>query len=61
MGHIFSSKEQASFNFMAAVTICSDFGASPHPPQKWPSFQSNFTLLATHPLLSSTGYIHKGV
>ena len=25
--HIFSSKEQASFNFMAAVTICSDFGA----------------------------------
>jgi len=26
--HSFSSKEQASFNFMAAVTICSDFGAS---------------------------------
>ena len=25
--HRFSSKEQASFNFMAAVTICSDFGA----------------------------------
>ena len=23
----FSSKEQASFNYMAAVTICSDFGA----------------------------------
>ena len=23
----FSSKEQASFNFMSAVTICSDFGA----------------------------------
>ena len=23
----FSSKERASFNFMAAVTICSDFGA----------------------------------
>ena len=23
----FSSKEQASFNFMASVTICSDFGA----------------------------------
>ena len=22
-----SSKEQASFNFMASVTICSDFGA----------------------------------
>ena len=25
--HSFSSKEQASFNFMAAGTICSDFGA----------------------------------
>ena len=25
--HYFSSKEQASFNFMAAVTICSDSGA----------------------------------
>ena len=24
--HSFSSKEQTSFNFMAAVTICSDFG-----------------------------------
>ena len=27
VGHSFSSKEQASFNFMAAVTMCSDFGA----------------------------------
>ena len=27
VGHSFSSKEQASFNFMTAVTICSDFGA----------------------------------
>ena len=25
--HSFSSKEQASFNFIAAVTICCDFGA----------------------------------
>ena len=25
--HSFSSQEQTSFNFMAAVTICSDFGA----------------------------------
>ena len=25
--HNFSSKEQVSFNFMASVTICSDFGA----------------------------------
>ena len=27
VGHSFSSKEQASFNFMAAVTTWSDFGA----------------------------------
>ena len=27
VGHSSSSKEEASFNFMAAVTICSDFGA----------------------------------
>ena len=27
IGHSFSYREQASFNFMAAVTICSDFGA----------------------------------
>ena len=25
--HSFPSKEQSSFNFMAAVTVCSDFGA----------------------------------
>ena len=27
LDHSFSSKQQASFNFMAAVTIFSDFGA----------------------------------
>ena len=27
IGHNLSSKEEVSFNFMAAVTICSDFGA----------------------------------
>ena len=27
VGHNFSSQEQASFNFMATVTICIDFGA----------------------------------
>ena len=27
VGHSFSPKEQVSFNFMGAVTICSDFGA----------------------------------
>ena len=29
LGYSFSSKEQPSFNFMAAITICSDFGAPP--------------------------------
>ena len=29
-GHSFTSKKQVSFNFMAAITICSDFG----PPKK---------------------------
>ena len=29
VGHNFSSKEQVSFNFMAVITICSDFGAPP--------------------------------
>ena len=29
VGHSFSSKEQVSFNFMAVVTVCSDFGAPP--------------------------------
>ena len=27
VGHNFPSKEQSSFNFMAEITICSDFGA----------------------------------
>ena len=27
VGHHFPSKEEASFHFMATVTICSDFGA----------------------------------
>ena len=34
IGHSFSSKEQVSFNFMAAVTIYSDFGAT-HPQIKF--------------------------
>ena len=33
VGHSFSSKEQVSFNFLAAVTICNDFGAL--PPKTW--------------------------
>ena len=34
VGHNFSSKEQASFNFMAAVTICSNFGAQKNKEQQ---------------------------
>ena len=34
-GHNFSSKEQASFNFTAAVTICSDFGAPQNKVCHW--------------------------
>ena len=30
VSHSFSSKKQASFNFMAAITICSDSGAPPN-------------------------------
>ena len=33
--HSFSSKEQVSFNFMAAVTICSDFGAQEKKVCHW--------------------------
>ena len=32
--HSFSSEEQVSFNFMAAVTTCSDFGLPPAPQKK---------------------------
>ena len=33
----FSSKEQASFNFVAAVTVCSDFGAQENSLSLFPS------------------------
>ena len=33
----FPSKEQASFNFMAAVTICSDFAAAAESLQSCPA------------------------
>ena len=35
----FSSEEQASFNFMAAVTVCSDFGAQENGYQKVVSYR----------------------
>ena len=38
VGYNFSSKEQASFNFLAAVTICSDFGALKNKISKLPLF-----------------------
>ena len=46
VGHNFSFKEQASFNFMAAVTIYSDFGGP--PPQRslslFPLFPNLFAM-----------------
>ena len=33
--HSFPSKEQASFNFLAAVTTCSDFGAQENKISEW--------------------------
>ena len=41
VGHIFSSKEQASFNFIDAVTVCSEFG-----PKKKSAAVSTFPLFA---------------
>ena len=43
-GHSFSSKEQASFNFMAAVTICSDFGAQENSLFQFPLFPYLFAM-----------------
>ena len=42
LGISFSSKEQASFNFMAAVTICSDFGAQENSLSLFPLFPHPF-------------------
>ena len=38
-----SSKEQASFNFLAGVTICSDFGAQENKLSLFPLFPYLFT------------------
>ena len=40
----FSSKEQVSFNFMAAVTICSDFGAQENKICQFPLFAHLFAM-----------------
>ena len=40
----FSSKEQASFNFMAAVTICSDFGAQENSLSLFPCLPQLFAM-----------------
>ena len=40
----FYFKEQASFNFMAAVTICSDLGAWENSLSLFPSFPHLFTM-----------------
>ena len=40
----FSSKEQVSFNFMAVVTICSDFGAPQNKVSLFPVFPHLFAM-----------------
>ena len=40
----FPSKEQMSFNFMAVVTICSDFGAQENSLSLLPLFHLLFAL-----------------
>ena len=42
--HNFSSKEQSSFNFMAAVTICKDFGAQNNNLSLFPLFPHQFAM-----------------
>ena len=42
--HSFSSKEQASFNFMAVVAICSDFGAQENSLSLFPIFSHLFAM-----------------
>ena len=44
VGHSFSSKEQASFNFMTAVTICSDFGAQENEFSLFPLLPHLFAM-----------------
>ena len=42
--HSFSSKEQLSLNFMAAVTILSDFGAQENSLSLFPLFPHLFAM-----------------
>ena len=44
VGHSFTSKEQASFNFMAAGTICSDFGGPKNKVSLFPLFPHLFAV-----------------
>ena len=44
VGHSFSYKEQASFNFMVEVTICSDFGGSKNSRSLFPLFPQLFAM-----------------
>ena len=53
IGHNFPSKEQASFNFMAAVTICSDFGA----PQKRSDTLSTVSPSISHEVMGPDAMI----
>ena len=41
---VITSKEQASFNFMAAVIICSDFGAQENSLSMFPFYPHLFAI-----------------
>ena len=41
---VITSKEQASFNFMAAVIICSDFGAQENSLSMFPFYPHLFAM-----------------
>ena len=49
VGHSVSSKEQASFNFMASVTICRDFEA---PQNKVSHYLPKTNIMASGPITS---------
>ena len=58
--HSFSFKDQASFSFMAAVIICSDFGAKESSLPLFPLFSHVFVYLsrALYPVFQSPSPYH---
>ena len=48
---VFSSKEQEAFNFVAAVTICSDFGAPQKSLSLFPLFPHLYEVMGFDAIL----------